>query len=213
MRITALTENSRNTDATACTLAWYIVMKKHKILYLMGEAGSFFRYADMMGMPMDEVDMLFLPQGCGDSVRELEYFLIHNKNSKVYLSRADNETHLRSIYNKLTSYDEPGRILQWEKRTIFMDEVMNIGDDVQVFTKGSNQDSHSQNLILCEDKIRVLFVNDNKNEMEFVQTMAESISGHHMNYLFCSGERQECINKNCIEIEYVAIDFAGQSVL
>lgn len=210
MRITALTQNSKSRDATSCTLAWYIVMKKHKILFITGEAESFFRYADMVEIPMDEIDMLFLPQGCGDSIRELEYFLIHNNNSKIYLSRTDNENHLRSIYNKLIPYAEPERILQWEKRTIFMDEVMNIGDEVRVFSKGSHRDSYSQNMIICEDKVWVLFVNDSLNEVEFVQTIAESISGHHMNYLFCSGEYRECIMKNCIEAENADMELRGE---
>lgn len=200
MRITVLTENSRNEGTSPYTSAWYIVMKKHKILYITNESSSFLKCADMAGIPMDEIDMLFLPHGCMNSVRELEYFLIHNNSSNIYLPRVDNESHLRSIYNKLIPYAELGRILQWEKRTIFMDEFMNIGDDIQIFTKGLHQNTYSQNMILCEDKIRVLFVNDNKDELEFVQTMAESISGHHMNYLFCSGEYQECIMKNCIEI-------------
>lgn len=122
MEVIEVADKLQNRYLKTRVLAWYIVMKNHKILFATGEPGNFWRCTETMKLPMDEIDMLFLSQGYQDSIRELEYFLTCNNKAKIYVSRKNNETYLRAIYYKLFSYTGQAHIPVWEKRIIFIDD-------------------------------------------------------------------------------------------
>lgn len=198
MEVIELADESRGSCPTICVLAWYIAMKKYKILFATGEPGNFWQCTKAMKVPMDKIDMLFLSQGCQDSLRELECFLRYNNKAKIYLPRENNEAYLCSVYNKLLSYTAPEHVCTWKKRIIFMDKFMKVGNDVQIITEEGIQSSRHQNLILNEDGIKVLFVNGRKNIVERVQMLSETAVGHHMNYFFYSEKQRDNVRNNCI---------------
>lgn len=205
MRVIELMDDSRNECVTACVSAWYIAMKRHKILFVTGEPGNFWGCSRLAEVPMDEIDLLFLPSGCQSPLRELECFLKYNDTAKIYLSRANNETRLRSISNKLIPYNEAGQVEMWEKRVIFMDRFVRIGDEVQIFTEEAAYQFCSQNMIVSEDGIKVLFVNGGKNAAAAAHSRAMSESDERMDYFFYSKVRQESGKQKDLQDEQAAV--------
>jgi hypothetical protein len=87
----------------------------------MDDSKDFWKHAEKSGISVEEIDMVFLMQQCGDLVRIFEHFLRCNHKAKIYLPRENNEEYLRSVYNKLMSYAGFEQVRQWSQRTVFMD--------------------------------------------------------------------------------------------
>lgn len=164
MNITVFLEGMESTYAVSYGLTWYFTTKTHKILIIADDSRSFWQYANKLGISIEDIDILFLLQGCKEPVRELEYFISHNNKVKIYLSRANNEMHVYSLYNKLLAYDQFDKISQWKERTIFIDHVLDIDDNVFILFKKENkiqfQPNQKQTIILRENGIEILFTDE-----------------------------------------------------
>jgi metal-dependent hydrolase (beta-lactamase superfamily II) len=164
MNITVFLEGMQSNDAISCGFTWYITTKSYKILIIDEDSTNFWRYAERFGVSVEEIDMVFLLQGCKNSVRGLEYFLSHNEKAKVYLPRANNEMHVYSLYNKLLAYTNAKKISDWKERTIFIDNALAIENDVFIFFKNEKDSSlknkEQQIITLKEDDIQILFTSE-----------------------------------------------------
>lgn len=215
MQVIAFIKRPQDSCLAANGLAWYITTKEAKILFLTGNAEGFLDHIKMLGIPTDEIDIVLLAQECWNAVRELECFLKYNRKAKVYLPRLDYQTHLQALYYKLRNYANIDFLTQLKRRIVFMDEVDNVGNGIQVFTETSKGPEQirlqSRNLILSEGKMQILFSGNKINASDCIQEKAEFISGKKMDYFFYWKESHECIEKNCMTCEKNELPF-GQAI-
>ena len=194
---------------------WHIITKCQTILFVSGNSDNFWKEAQNRGICVADIDMVFLPKGCQDPIRELEMFLLHNHKAVIYLSRKANEDYLNALYSRFRGYKDMAKLHRWRKRVVFMDDCVKINDEVRIFTRSSpnkNGTVQKQNMILSEDGIQTLFVNNEHGKKETVQKEAEEISGTNMNYMFYQNHNHKDMIKDCITEELNEI-LRGQEVV
>lgn len=202
MKVTVFTESPAKVYGRMVTYepTWYIRTKNHRILFIAGKSDSFWKYAERMGIDIRAIDIILLPQGCEDPIRELERFLVHNQNARIYLPRLTYEKHFFELCNKMFVYSADRAMEQWLDRIVFMDETMQIGMGIQIFT-GKVQEMYQipqeQSMILSEDGKAVLFINDEKESADYMQEKAKTLLGEDINYLFYRCPRKGCVEKDC----------------
>lgn len=212
MRITVFT-NPSDKHVTSRRPTWYITTKWGKILFVSGDSENFWKDAKNRGICVADIDMIFLPQGCVDPIRELENFLMCNHKAIIYLPKICNETYFKELCCKFRGYEYIAQIHRWNERIVFMDKSMRINDQIRIFTGDSNgeyENHQGQNMILCEDGIQALFVNDEQYAQEYIQQEAEKISGNHINYIFYHSHGN--MKKNC-ETKRINEISEGQAVV
>lgn len=140
MQTTALFEEPQGQTMIDCKVAWYVTTPSdYKILFIINSFERFHMLAKKWNIPVEELDRIVLLPGEQSSIRGLEYFLINNNKAPIYLPRAGNEVRLHSLYHKLFSYTDPLLLKNWEKRIIYIDEFVDIGDMIQVVTREPKQ--------------------------------------------------------------------------
>lgn len=89
MLIKTLVENSSHIDELECEhgLSLYIETDHHKILFDTGQSDLFAKNAALMGVVIEDVDLLILSHGHYDHGGGLEAFLKINTKAKIYLSK------------------------------------------------------------------------------------------------------------------------------
>lgn len=218
MQVKAFVEDLQNGRKMDDGWSWYIITENCNILFSTGNYENFWKHSEKWGISIEDIDVIILPQGCHDSIRKLEFFLLNNNKGKVYIPKASNESYLHMLYDRLLTYSERShleRLWQWKKRIVFGDEYMDIGNKIHIFSgmaKKTYETLQEHNMMLIEDGIGILFVNDDRNAAEFIQKKAEFISGRNINYIFYRGDHQECMKKNCMTCEQTRI-MVGQTVL
>ena len=214
MRITLFT-NSPNKRILTQGSTWYITTKCRTILFVLGNSGNFWKEAEERGICVSDIDMIFLPKSCRDPIRELEGFLMHNQKAIIYLPRISNEKYFNELCCKFIGYKYLAQIHNWKERIVFMDDSTQINDEVQIFsgrTIEKGKRTQSQNMILSEDGVQVLFTNGKQYMAETVQKEAERISGNNINYMFYQNDCHEDMRKNCITEEMCEVS-TGQSMV
>lgn len=202
MKVTVFTESPAKAYGQTVSYepTWYIRTESHRILFVAGKSSSFWKYAKRAGIDIGEIDMIFLPQGCEDPIRELERFLVHNQKARIYLPRLIYEKHFFELWNKMFMYSAKPYREDWLKRIVFMDETMQVGMSIQIFT-GKVQEMYQapqgQNMILSEEGKTALFVNDERETTDRLQERAKDLSGGDINYLFYRTPHQRCVEKDC----------------
>lgn len=214
MRIT-LFANPSNERILSQEPTWHITTKCRTILFVSGSSNSFWKEADERGIRVSDIDMIFLPGSCRDPIRELEGFLMYNQKAVIYLPRISNENHFNELCCKFIGYKYLSQIHNWRERIIFMDDSTQINDEVRIFA-GRNIEkgkaSKTQNMILSEDGMQVLFVNGKQCPTEALQKEAEEISGNNIDYMFYQNYSHEEMKKNCVTKEMSEVS-AGQAVV
>ena len=202
MKVTVFTENPAKVYGrmTNCEPTWHIRTKNHSILFVAGKSDSFWKYAERMEIDIGNIDIILLPQGCEDPIRELERFLVHNQRGKIYLPRLTYEKHFFELCNKMFVYSATNAMARWLERIVFMDETMQIDVGIQIFTgkvQEMYQSPQEQSMLLNEDGKAVLFINDEKETTDYMQEKAETLYGGDINYLFYKTPQQKCVGKDC----------------
>jgi hypothetical protein len=189
MKVTTVSTTAAHGGAVCCVLAWYITVGHHKILFVTDESpqtAGFWRQLADAGVPMAELDMLFLPWIRSGTAPILEEFLRSNSTASIYLSRSENESFLRAMYDRLRCYVQPERLRLWEERVVFTDPFTHVAEDVQIMGEDQSFGSGGQNMLLCENETQVLFVNGKRSGAAQAQTQAESLIGQRVDCLFCA---------------------------
>ena len=84
MKVTVFTENPAKVYGrmTNCEPTWHIRTKNHSILFVAGKSDSFWKYAERMGIDIGNIDIILLPQGCEDPIRDWNGFLYIAREAK-----------------------------------------------------------------------------------------------------------------------------------
>lgn len=135
MHTTTLFEEPQRQTMIDCKVAWYITTpSNYKILFIINSFERFHILSKKWNIPVEELDRIIFLPGERSSIRGVEYFLINNNKAPIYLSRADNEVRLHSVYHKLFAYMDPLVLRNWKKRVIYIDEFLDIGDMLHMVT-------------------------------------------------------------------------------
>lgn len=136
MQVTVLIEEPQGQTMVNYGMAWYITTpSNYKILFIINSFEKFHILVTKWNVPVEKLDQIVLLSGERSSIRELEYFLINNNKAQIFLSRAGNEVRLHSLYHKLFLYTDPPVLRNWEKRVVYIDKFMDIGEMIQMIIK------------------------------------------------------------------------------
>ena len=83
-------------------LSLYIKTKKHKILFDLGQDGTFIRNAQKLGVDIADVDIVIISHGHYDHGGSLADFLKHNSKAKIYIRKDDPYTVI--VFHMNTGY-------------------------------------------------------------------------------------------------------------
>ena len=140
MKITALMENtaSRSDIFSEHGLSLYIEAAEHKILFDMGQTSLFAENAEKLGVDLTKVNIAVLSHGHYDHGGGLGLFLEINKTAPVYISRYA----FGDYYNGTEKYIGLDKSLQNEKRIIYVDDILEIDDELSLYSCNNNTRNH-----------------------------------------------------------------------
>ncbi len=140
MKITALTENISHSSRISAEhgLSLYIETQKHNILFDMGQTSLFAENAEKLGIDLTKVDIAVLSHGHYDHGGGLGRFLEINKTAPVYISRYA----FGDYYNGTEKYIGLDKTLQNEERLIFVDEKLEIDDELSLYSCNNKVRNH-----------------------------------------------------------------------
>ena len=140
MKITALTENTPFNDNISAEhgLSLYIETEKHNILFDMGQTSLFAENAKKLGIDLTKVDIAVLSHGHYDHGGGLTEFLKINKTAPVYINRYA----FGDYYNGTEKYIGLDKSLQNEERIVFVDEILEIDDELCLYSCNNKIQNH-----------------------------------------------------------------------
>lgn len=140
MKITALTENTPYNDNISAEhgLSLYIETEKHNILFDMGQTSLFAENAEKLGIDLANADIAVLSHGHYDHGGGLGKFLQINQTAPVYINRYA----FGDYYNGTEKYIGLDKSLQSEKRIVFVDEVLEIDDELCLYSCNKKIQNH-----------------------------------------------------------------------
>lgn len=132
MKLVTLVENTTNrADLTAeHGLSLYIETGGHKILFDAGESGCFADNAEALGVDLKTVDFAVLSHAHHDHGNGLVRFLQINDHAPAYLSRHA----FAKRYNAKGKYIGIDPVLEGNRRLVFTDGEINLGDGISLHT-------------------------------------------------------------------------------
>lgn len=174
MIIKALVENTSVSEEYGREhgLSFYIEIKKHKILFDMGQSDLFIQNAQKMNIDLSEIDLAVISHGHFDHGGGLNHFLSINSKAKIYMHEKAFEKHY-SIRPNDYEFIGLDQSLMDHDRIVFVGDYLQIDDELELFSSvterelfsQSNQSllmengndlaedtfAHEQNLIITED--------------------------------------------------------------
>ena len=140
MKITALTENTPFNDNISAEhgLSLYIETEKHNILFDMGQTSRFAENAKKLDIDLTKVDIAVLSHGHYDHGGGLTEFLKINKTAPVYINRYA----FGDYYNGTEKYIGLDKSLQNEERIVFVDEILEIDDELCLYSCNNKIQNH-----------------------------------------------------------------------
>lgn len=135
MRIISLIENTTENEKIKSQhgLSLYIETEKHKMLFDMGQDGTFFENAQALGIDLADVDIAFISHGHYDHGGGLAKFLEINDKAKVYIHKDAFGEH----YNGHDKYIGLDVSLAENERLIFVGDVALIDNSLTLYSCNS----------------------------------------------------------------------------
>lgn len=124
-------------------LSLYIETETKKILFDVGESKKFLKNAEILGINLEEIDILILSHGHRDHGGGLEYFLEKNSKAKIYCSEYYFEKHYKKIFGAFVEIGIPYEVMDVE-RFIFVEDFLEI-DELLLFHCSECQNSNPLN--------------------------------------------------------------------
>lgn len=169
---------------------WYVCTGKHKILLDMGDAKEFLKAAGQLGIDVGEVDVIVIPLGCKDPIREVERLIAVNEDAKIYIPKKTCERYFHGISGRLSMYGGCRNGMEWMERVVFMEPDVVIDEEIQLFVSGMGRSPYElqeeQSVLLYEEGKSVLFLNDENQDKENILKKAEEVAGQPVSFIFSS---------------------------
>lgn len=114
-------------------LSLYIQTEKHNILFDVGQSKLFSENAELMGVSIEDVDILIISHGHFDHGGGLKTFLELNQNAKIFI----NEKAFGDYFSSDSRYIGLNKKLKNEERITFVGDEFVIDEELKLFT-GNN---------------------------------------------------------------------------
>ncbi len=136
MRMTVLVENEACAQQLGAEhgLSFYIESQGQTFLFDMGKGDLFLKNAEMLGCPIDAVELAAVSHGHYDHGGGLGAFLEANSRAPVYIRKSAFEPHLSLRKNGETVDIGLDNALQYSGRIVFTGEHENPTDGVTLFS-------------------------------------------------------------------------------
>jgi 7,8-dihydropterin-6-yl-methyl-4-(beta-D-ribofuranosyl)aminobenzene 5'-phosphate synthase len=175
MLIKTLVENTSISEDldTEHGLSFYIEVGGVKLLFDTGGSDKFIKNSKKIGVDLQAVDLVIISHGHNDHGGGLKAFMDVNKKAKIYVNKKAFGDYYASKPNGKISYIGFDKGLLDSDRFIFVDDYLEINENLQLFSKVSGRSllpstnknllmkvkdefladdfSHEQNLIIKED--------------------------------------------------------------
>lgn len=198
MRIVTLLENdtTRKELKAANGLSLYIETISHKILFDVGPNNLYLKNAKLLGIAIEDIDIVVISHGHKDHAMGLQKFFQRNNKAKVYVSKYFFEEHVKTKGNVHINIGvkvlkkHAHRFVYIEEDTIIDDQVHLIDDvpfinqviqdkRLKVFDSGRYRDDdfrHEIYLIITEEDSVCLFSGCSHKGIE---TIVDTIEQQH----------------------------------
>ena len=119
-------------------LCLYIKTENHKILFDLGQDGTFIRNAHKLGVDIADIDTVIISHGHYDHGGGLAAFLKHNRKAKIYIRKSAFDKHyavLGKINIPIGLHDNNMN----NPRIVFTPERFSVDDELELFSGVSGQ--------------------------------------------------------------------------
>lgn len=201
MKITVFTDNSLMPSST-----WYIETSKSRCLFASGSLDSFLNSPVKNGIDWTSLDHIILSPNCVDSIRDLQYLLLRNRTSHIYLPRESYQKYFSDLYHKLNGYGMSGKVPDWMARIVYAEESCEIGGHGWLFSwKDPVNFYHPtrQSLLLVEKGHTMLFAGSAISHQEIgdICQKAYLLTRQPVDYIFYSDQMEH--------VKYASLDPAS----
>ena len=161
MKISTFTKTP-SSGRFLCNPTWYIDACGKKLLFVSSGSGSFRRDISQADTILNDIDIIILPAGCIEPVREIQYFLFASPHAQFYLPKATSQKYFLDIFHKLNGYCKTEYQYGLLSRIHFVNDLCSINQNLMLFGSDpypADSIEHRQSLLIQEDSCAVLFAN------------------------------------------------------
>lgn len=184
MKVTVFTESSATHQPI-----WYIQTDTHQCLFTSGDLDAFLQSSAKSGVDWNGLDMIILSRNDPNSMREIQYLLLHNQKVKIYLPKEAYHQYICDILYKLNGYFSTNRIPDWVAQIMFTEALSTLKDWGWLISWEDTAESLSpprQNLVLQEDSHMLLFTSGpyTTDELETLCKKVQCVTDQSVDYVF-----------------------------
>lgn len=135
MKIINLIENTPGVEGCLYEhgLSFYVETKKHKILVDSGASDKFIKNAEVLGVDLRAVDMVFLSHGHYDHSGGLMAFAKINPNAKIYMQRSAGDNYYHVDEKRVEYIGIDLELLKLEQVKL-LDGNFELDNEISIFT-------------------------------------------------------------------------------
>ncbi len=162
MKISTFTKTP-SSGRFLCNPTWYIDACGKKLLFVSSGSGPLSAETYLRrNTILNDIDIIILPAGCIEPVREIQYFLFASPHAEFYLPKASSQKYFLDIFHKLNGYCKTEYQYGLLSRIHFVNDLCSINQNLMLFGSDpypADSIEHRQSLLIQEDSCAVLFAN------------------------------------------------------
>ncbi len=135
MKIINLIENTPGVNGCLYEhgLSFYVETEKHKLLIDSGASDKFLKNAELLGVDLTKVDMVFLSHGHYDHSGGLIAFTKINSTAKIYMQKSAGDNYYHVDEKRVEYIGIDPELLNLEQ-VVLLDSNVVLDDEVSIFT-------------------------------------------------------------------------------